>query len=95
MKKQPKKKFVLEFFNYRCYLYRRNSKHKYNSEPILTIDYSTHDVLVVDITFNNLSDVVYDSPSVKYEHHLKYIRKMSRAVFAFYKLTNDVKKWET
>lgn len=95
MKKQPKKKFVLEFFNYRCYLYRRNSKNIYNSEPILTIDYSTHDVLVVDITFNNLSDVVYDSPTVKYEHHLKYIRKMSREVFAFYKLTNELKKWET
>lgn len=94
MKKQPKKKFVFKFSNYYCFLFRRNKRNYDNCEQVLTIDYSTLDDNCVDITFENLNDCLFESPTVKYEHHLKYIRKMSRAAFAFYKVTNELKKWE-
>lgn len=95
MKKQPKKKFVLNIGDNELSLYRRNKRNLDNYECILDIWIGAIDSdKSVEIIFGNHDDIVPDA-DVKSEYYLKYIRKMSRAVFALTKVFEEVEKWES
>ena len=94
MKKQPKKKFVLKVGRHDLYLYRRNVKNKNNSQYIITIDYSTRDCEHVNITFTHLERFLFEDETVKYETHLKYVRKMSKAAIEFRTKIDEAGKYK-
>jgi hypothetical protein len=95
MKKQPKKKFVFKISEHQIVLYRRNKRNRDNHECILDIWLGALDCdKSVEIIFGTHCDIVPDV-NVKSEYYLKYIRKMSRALFALTKVFEEVEKWES
>lgn len=107
MKKQAKRKFVLSIDDNIIKLIRRNKRNQDNMEGIFDIFIGIFDIFIgciesekyVEVSFGNLfeismSDHVYNV-DVKSNHYLKYIRKISRATFAFVDSIKQIEKWES
>lgn len=100
MKKQAKRKFVLSIDDNIIKLIRRNKRNQDNMEGIFYIWLGCiESEKYVEVSCENLfeismSDHVYNV-DVKSNHYLKYIRKISRATFAFVDSIKQIEKWES